>query len=227
MTSTPKKKLRSLLSSKLALLLVLGMALGVYACYPGGATNVEDFDLVVTAFLEEFAFGAQSTYSMPDSVILIDSTQTIDSATEMAILNKIDANMQQKYGWTKIANPTPSNQPDVVLLPFVTSQDWAAFTSYPWWGYWGWWGGWGYYPPGYGPGWGWGYPPSGGTAYEYTVGTLIIDMALAIPPTPADSTLVGVWTAGINGVVTGSQSTQRLEDAIDQAFAQSPYLDQN
>jgi hypothetical protein len=33
-----------------------------------------------------------------------------------------------------------------------------------------------------------------------------------------------VWTAAANGLVSGSFSTSRVNKAIDQAFAQSPYL---
>lgn len=36
-----------------------------------------------------------------------------------------------------------------------------------------------------------------------------------------------VWTGAINGLLSGVQSTSRLNDGIDQAFIQSPYLDIN
>lgn len=227
MTSAPKKKLRSYLSPRLLLFAMIGALMALYACYPGGATNVGDFDLVITLFDENIDYSAQNTYSMPDSVVQIpDTTQTIDPATQATILNTVAANMAA-LGYTRIANPDPANQPDVVILCTSTTSDFAAWVSYPWYGGWGWWGGWGYYPPGYGGGWGWGYPPSGGAAYSYTVGTIVITMMKAVP-TPAeesDMELPVVWGAGINGLAEGGGDQKRIEDAINQAYAQSPYLD--
>jgi len=229
MTSAPKKKLRSYLSSRLLLLAMIGALMALYACYPGGATNVADFDLVITLFDETYDYSAAQTYAMPDSVVqLPDSLQTIDPATQATILSTVEANMTA-LGYTRIANPDPANQPDVVVLCSSTTQDWAAWTSYPWYGYWGWWGGWGYYPPGYNPGWGWGYPPAGGSAYSYTVGSIIITMMKALPDggQVTDMEAQAVWGAGINGLAEGGGEQKRIEDAINQAFAQSPYLKTN
>ena len=36
-----------------------------------------------------------------------------------------------------------------------------------------------------------------------------------------------VWTAAINGLLSGSYNTNRVNKAIDQAFSQSPYLQTN
>lgn len=223
------KKLRYVRTSRLLLFAMIGLAAAMYACYPGGATNVSDYDLVITAFDETFDFDAAQTFSMPDSVVSLDPTETIPQTTQNLILQTITDNLTA-YGWTEIPNPTPTNQPDVVVLVGSTTQDWGAWVSYPWYGYWGWWPGWSYYPPGYGAGWGWYYPyPPSGSYYEYSVGSLLIDMAKSIPDTPADSLMEGVWGAGLNGVLSGSQATdqQRLVDGIDAAFTQSPYLDTN
>jgi hypothetical protein len=218
------------LSSRLLVFAMLAMAVALYSCYPGGATDVTDFDLVVTAFDENFNYKAQQTYAMPPRVILDgDSTQTIDPTTETLILQTVADNMA-KLGYTRIWNPDsipPDSIPDVVVLCRASSRDFAAWASYPWWGSWGWYG-WGYYP-GWGPGWGWGYPPTGGTLYNYTVGTVLVDMGKGIPDSPADSTFEGIWGAGLNGLLSSSLSAdqQRVEDGINQAFKQSPYLDTN
>jgi hypothetical protein len=36
-----------------------------------------------------------------------------------------------------------------------------------------------------------------------------------------------VWTAAINGLLTGAYDADRINSAIDQAFEQSPYLTTN
>ena len=227
MTNAQKKKGTI---TRLLLFAMIGMVLAVYACYPGGATDVSDSDLVITLYDEDFNYGVLKTYAMPDSVVEFpDSTQTINTATEQMILQLVADNMA-KYGYTRIINPDTTiadSIPDVVVLCRGLTQDYAAYTSYPWWGYWGgWYGGW--YPP-Y-PGWGWGYPP-GGSVNTFTVGTLLIDMAPGrpAPPALAGETIQGIWGAGMNGLLSNSlQADQaRLEEMINRAFEQSPYLDQN
>jgi hypothetical protein len=231
MTNAQKKKGTI---TRLLLFAMIGMALAVYACYPGGATDVGDFDLVVTLYNENFDYGSLETYAMPDSVVVVgDTTQTLAPGTQTLILQTVADNMAN-YGYKRILNPDtipPDSIPDVIVLCRVTSQDYAAWVSYPWYGYWGWWGGWGGYYPGYGPGWGWGYPPSGGAAYNYTVGTVLIDMTKAIPDPGgvADSTVTGLWGAGLNGLLSNSlQGDQaRVGEGLNQAFEQSPYLETN
>ena len=232
MTSAQKKKGKI---TRLLLFAMIGMVLAVYACYPGGATDVSDFDLVITLYDENFDYSSigdptLKTYAMPDSVVEFpDSTQTINPTTEQLILQTVADNMAN-YGYTRIINPdtlVADSIPDVVVLCRALTQDFAAFTSYPWWGYWGgWYGGW--YPP-Y-PGWGWGYPGYwGGGSYES--GTLFMDMidpnAPAQPVEPPEIPVV--WTGAINGVLSGSSASTatRLTDGIIRAFDQSPYLGRN
>lgn len=228
MTNAQKKKGTI---TRLLLFAMIGMVLAVYACYPGGATDVSDFDLVITLYDENFDYGTLKTYAMPDSVVEFpDSTQTINPATEQLILQTVADNMAN-YGYTRIINPDTTvadSIPDVVVLCRALTQDFAAFTTYPWWGYWGgWYGGW--YPP-Y-PGWGWGYPPGGVSVNTFTVGAVLIDMAQGLPDPPDETAEVqsGVWSAGLNGLLSNSlQGDQtRVKEGIDRAFEQSPYLDQN
>jgi hypothetical protein len=223
MTNAQKKK-GSI--TRLLLFAMIGLAMAVYACYPGGATNVSDFDLVITLFDENFEYGALKTYAMPDSVKEFpDSTQTINPATATLILQTVADNMAN-YGYTRIINPdtlVADSIPDVVIFCRALTQDFAAFSTYPWWGYWGYWGGWG----GWGPGWGWGYPPGGVSVNTFTIGAVLIDMAL--PEEVGPETLDGIWSAGLNGLLsnslTGDQT--RVKEGINRAFEQSPYLKTN
>jgi hypothetical protein len=207
-------------------LALIAGALALYSCYPGGATNVSDYDLVITAFDESFDFAAAQTYAMPDSVVQLDSTRTISSSNQTLILNTIENNMDS-LGYTRILAPDTNNVPDLVVYCASTAQDWAAWVSYPWYPYWGWWGGWGYYPPYYGGGWGWYYPPTV-SYYEYTVGTVIIDIASALPDT-TDQRIQVRWGAAILGLLEDTQAgiQNRAVSSINQAFEQSPYLATN
>jgi hypothetical protein len=61
--------------------------------------------------------------------------------------------------------------------------------------------------------------------YEFTTGTLYIGM---FDPDKADvpnKRLGGAWLAAINGLLgEGGNPQARIDNSIDQAFAQSPYL---
>lgn len=230
MTNAQKKK-GSI--TRLLLFAMIGMALAVYACYPGGATDVSDFDLVITLFDENFEYSALGSYTMPDSVVVVgDSTVTISQGTEDIILQTVADNLA-KLGYMRIINPDSNvtdSIPDAIVLCRALTQDFAAFTSYPWWGSWGWWGGWGGWG-GWGPGWGWGYPPGGVSVNTFTVGAVLIDMAKGVPDPDDEANMdqTGIWGAGMNGLLSntleGDQT--RIKEGIDRAFEQSPYLRTN
>ena len=85
---------------------------------------------------------------------------------------------------------------------------------YDWWygGYWGW-------------GWGWYYPPYY-TVSSYTTGSLIMVISDPNEETPINRS-PAVWVGIGNGLLTGAYDIDRATDAVDQAFAQSPYLQTN
>jgi hypothetical protein len=83
-----------------------------------------------------------------------------------------------------------------------------------------WWYG-GYYPPG----WGWYYPPYY-TVSSFTTGTLV----MTIQDPNVDNAIgqsEASWVVGINGILSGNYSIDRVLNGIDQAFKQSPYLKTN
>ena len=47
--------------------------------------------------------------------------------------------------------------------------------------------------------------------------TMVVDGDEYVEPTR-------VWTGAINGLLSGAQSGSRINNGIDQAFTQSPYL---
>jgi hypothetical protein len=170
-------------------------------CYPETPDYIEEYDLIYTDRSPTFDFQAANTYALPDSVVLITGNLDDGELPEMVnaqygdlIIQQIRDNMDSR-GWTEVA---ATAEPDVVIL------------------YWGW-----YYPY-YGYGYG-GYYPTYATSYE--TGTLFMQMN-----DPSDISGTGsvpiVWMGVINGLVEGSQASinERVLTDIDQAFAQSEYL---
>jgi hypothetical protein len=148
---------------------------------------------------------------MPDKIVKIqgdlvdgEDPEFVKEPYNTQMLDKIKGNMSA-LGWTITEDPANA---DLVLFPAI----WTNTTIYYWYDY----GCWYYYYCG----WGWGYP----SVTSYTTGTLLMTLVADgedfIEPSR-------VWTAAANGLVSGTYSTSRVNRAIDQAFAQSPYLKTN
>ena len=187
-------------------------------CYPDGVEYYEETDIVYSVYDQKFDFQSKGTYSLPDKIVKITGDEGgeieyIKDIYAVPTLAQIDKNMQA-MGWTKVGQ---NENPDVQILPAA----WTTTTVF-YWGYWGdywcWWdpyycgGGW-YYP----------YYPS---YSSYTTGTLLLTMTDPKNPSTDDSRKV-VWTSAINGLYQGTYNASRVNNAIDQAFTQSPYLKTN
>jgi len=182
------------------------------SCYPEGAEYYDELDIVYTDYDEEFDFASLGTYSIPDKIVKVTGNVTEGEDPEFVkepqntqMLQKIESNMTA-LGWTKTADPADA---DLVFFPAV----WTNTTIYYWYDYWCW-----YYP--YYCGWGWGYP----SVSSYTTGTLVMTLVVDgenyVDP-------ARVWSGAANGLLSGSYNVARVNNAIDQAFKQSPYLKTN
>jgi hypothetical protein len=110
-----------------------------------------------------------------------------------------------KMGYSKTTDPANA---DLVLFPAV----WFNTTVYYYYDYRCW-----YYS--YYCGWGWGfYYPS---VSSYTTGTLLMTL---VTDEASYVEATNVWTAAANGLMSGYDDVTRINNAIDQAFKQSPYL---
>jgi hypothetical protein len=194
----------------LSLAIIVSLAF-LWGCYPDGAEYYDETDIVYTNYEKKFDFKAAGTYSMPDKIVKItgnlvdgEDPEFVKEPYNTQVINRIKDNMT-KLGYTKTTDPANA---DLVLFPAV----WTNTTVYYYYDYWCW-----YYP--YYCGWGWGYYyPSVST---YTTGTLLMtlvsDDAQFVEPT-------NVWTSAANGLMSGYGDVTRINNAIDQAFKQSPYL---
>jgi hypothetical protein len=188
---------------------LLGIIMILGSCYPEGPQYYEDLDVVYTNYDDQYDFVSKGTYAIPDKIVKItgeliegEDPEFVDEPYNSQILQKIEDNMSA-LGWAKTDDPANA---DMVLFPAV----WSNTTVYYWYDYWCW-----YFPPYCG--WGWGYP----SVSSYTTGTLVMTLVADgddyIDP-------ARVWTAAANGLLSGAVDISRVNNAIDQAFEQSPYL---
>ncbi len=194
------------------------------SCAPESAfENAYDYDIVVTLYDKSADYGSIVTYLMPDSVVHFQDPDNpgkpLSHEYDDLILERVEYNLEA-IGYTRETDPG-NRDPDIYVLVSATSSQWYA-ASYSWLPRWGWWPYW----PGSSADWIFVGPYYGhGAVYDFTTGTLLIDMAdnrdLEEGEDPP-----GIWTAAMNGILTDESSNvpQRLVDFIDRAFHQSPYL---
>jgi hypothetical protein len=187
----------------------IAAALTLLACYPGDPISATDLDLITTFRNPDADFSTQQMYAMPDTLLYLSKdgveSGSLDPAADQAVLAAIDRNMQEA-GYQKVADPANA---DVLVVPLGTTTKWTGGSCYPW--YWDWW---------YTPYPGWCYP----VVYNYTTATLLITMVDA-SKTGNSGSVEAMWIAGLNGILaSGVNTTARIDQNINQAFEQSPYL---
>ncbi|HZN98648.1 MAG TPA: DUF4136 domain-containing protein [Gemmatimonadales bacterium] len=200
------------------------VALGT-ACHPDEPTSVAELDVVATAHDDTVNFASIGTYVMPDSVVEIVPPESVATALpfnhayDQLILDGVATKLAE-LGYTRLPSFAGAPPDVVVLIKGVAVQNTDVYVSYPWWGYWGWYG----WPCCYGPGWGAGYPVV--SVSQYDVGTIAIDMWDLRRADPVAMQIPAIWTAALRGLLEGSavDAPFRIDQAIDRAFAQSPYL---
>ena len=209
------------MKTKLSLFILSAILLsGCYA--PDEDVFVEDLDLVVVDFDEDFDFNAPQTFYMPDSISRVQEGDDDDDDIgqyDDEVLEEIRANMLAK-GFTEVDEANVVDA-DVVLLVSAVRTNTYIVGSPCFWGCWGW----GPWPPGWGwgPGYGWPYPPT--VVGAYSKGTIFINMIDPDGPSQ-DEEIEQVWLGAVNGLLQGSDENilRRVNSLIDKAFDLSPYL---
>jgi hypothetical protein len=204
------------------ILLISTVALLALACQKEPYSQDSDGEyLVYTSPAKDVNFSDFRTFDIADSVLVIGQTKKpyySKSNNALALIQAYRTNMEE-LGYIYL----PSN-PDAQLGIQVTyAEDTQRFVQYyddPYWwldypgywpaGYWGNWTGW-YYP----------YP----VTYTYTTNALITDM-VDLTAGEENGKLKIVWSCYIGGPASASinYDVKRMTKAVDQAFAQSPYL---
>jgi len=153
-----------------------------------------------------------------------DPGREISRDYDQLILDTIDSNLQA-VGYEKVDDPE-ADVPDLYVFVNATTSTHTA-TNMPWGPIWGWYPGlpswgydWNFYFPYYG----------GGGVYKFATGSILIYMVDAREVDPDKGQIPVIWNAILNGPLSDSglnssgSTAARLEDAINRAFAQSPYL---
>lgn len=205
-------------------ILLISMAvLAVAAChkepYPQDGDNEY---LVYTSPGKDVNFTQFKTFDIADSLLVIgQGDKPVYSQTQaaLALIQAYRTNME-KLGYIY----TPSN-PDadlgIQLTYVIKTERYVQYYDNPYWwldypGYWpaGYWGNWhGFY-----------YPRP--VVYTYTTNALLADMVNLTTEIEDDKPLEILWTSYIGGPAGSSyqNDVERMKTAINQAFAQSPYL---
>jgi hypothetical protein len=194
-----------------------------------GFKSVDDYNVVVTLFDQDFNFGDFATFSMPDSVVHLripekEATDNITWVYDSHILSEV-VDLFESSGYQKV-DPHVTT-PDFFVLVSVTKQNWLEFPyEHHWWVNWSWYTHW----PSLTDTWDVTYPVQyTDEPYSFSQGTLFIDIMDAKNRDATGEKIPIRWTAVINGVLgyTDPKSQNRIITSIKQAIEQSPYLDRN
>lgn len=187
--------------------------------YPPASSRLLEDLAILTQYDVNTTFSQYKTFSIVDTVYYITDkgTQKIISNDSKMIINQIVGNMTSR-GYqqvAKTANPDLGINVSAIKTTTTTVYYPGWYWGYP--GYYpsGWWGGSGYYYP---------YYP---TYYSsYSAGTLVIEMVNFKAMTP-DLKLPVVWNAYIRALLTDTHTSSDINNAITQAFTQTPVIKAN
>ena len=199
------------------------LALLAISCHKEPYPNDSDNEyLVYTSPAKDVSFASFKTFDLADSLLVIGQSEKPEysqSNNALALIQQVRQNLET-LGYIY----TPDN-PDadlgVQMTFIVKTEKYVKYYNDPYWwldypGYWpsGYWGNWtGFYYP---------YP----VTYTYTTNALITDMVNLTGEQKEGTPLEVLWTSYIGGPAGYSiqNDVNRLRAAVDQAFAQSPYL---
>ena len=178
--------------------------------------------LVYTSPGKDVNFTQFQTFDIADSLLVIGQSakpEYSQSNNALALIQAFRTNME-KLGYIY----TPSN-PDadlgIQLTYMIKTERYVQYYNDPYWwldypGYWspGYWGDWyGYY-----------YPYR--VTYTFSTNALVADMVDLTAEQGSGKSLEIIWTSYIGGPAgpSASYDVKRMTSSINQAFAQSPYL---
>tara|TARA_R110002124_G_scaffold22171_2_gene84230 strand:+ start:298 stop:930 length:633 start_codon:yes stop_codon:yes gene_type:complete len=203
---------------KLTCLLLSFTLVGLTSCTKDPISDISDEESLVyiTNFDKSADFKEYKTFSIVDSVLLVDNNKSQPVLTDIDrdLLEGLIQNMQS-LGYTYVS---PNANPDVGITASWISNTYLSVTSTPYNSYWG------NYYGGYGGGYG-GYGYGSPSYYQYSQTTesyWLISMLDFKNPDTTNKTFNVIWNAQIQGF--GIDNTQLISKMTSSIFAQSPYL---
>jgi hypothetical protein len=220
------------------------------SCYKQeDTTYLDEYDITLTYYDNEFDFKTYQNFIVRDSVMLYSDylkDSEIEDFYTSGKSDKVREKIVEKFkslGYTEVSD---IEEADFAINPMVSLMKQEGLVYNWWWsypGYWGWYGGWYYKSTNYyyyPPYWGW-YPSA--TYYNYNTGSIVMEMVdaasvrtynewLSSQSNPNEVNPEDVpeilfrWTANIDGILgsDGDYNVERASRGFNEAFDQSPYL---
>lgn len=192
---------------KLFIIIVLGSLLGC-GTEPELTSIINDM-VVLTNFDETVDYTQYTTYRMPlDTIGFVSNTSSQNYLTGN-YPNLITSTLAKNLGQTNRTTVAAGQPADIGVNIYVVRDLSVYATSYP-----------AYYNPYYGY-----YGYGGGLGYSYT--QLNYDTQAVLIIEFVDLKRAGniiIWSATIGDIMKSYDPSKKTEEAIDQAFVQSPFL---
>ncbi len=178
--------------------------------------------LVYTAHDENADFSKYTTFNIPDEILVIGESEKpeyVNDSRAKAIIGDYREQLE-KAGFQYVADKAAADL-GVQITYTVKSRYYSDIVSDPYWwvdypGYWSpyYWGNWN------------GWYHSYVVTYRYSTNALMAEIADLTAAQDNDAKLPVLWSSFINGEVSSNQyfTMVKIEDAIEQAFSQSPYI---
>lgn len=206
-------------SSTYISLALLGAVL-MTGCAKDPLKNMSEADsrIYITHADSSIQFNSYKTFSIADSVAVIDNGHLVDRSlneVDTAFINAVRNEMQSR-GYVEVDK---NNNPDIGVNISRIYNSYSGIVSYP--DYWG--GYYGYWDPYY-----WGYPgysyyfPTYYGVYQVTEGAMSIDLLDLKNASNNGNKIVGIW----NGLIRGSGifKSENAASQVKALFDQSPYI---
>lgn len=205
---------------KKILLITAVLALAV-ACHKEPFNDSDNEYLVYTSPGKDVTFTSFKTFAIADSLLVIGQTDKpyySQSKNALELITQVRDNMT-KRGFV-YTNDKAAADLGIQMTYVVKTERYVQYYDDDYWwlsfpGYWSpcFWGNYvGFYYP---------YP----VTYTYSTNSLMVDMIDLVAPKDDDALEV-IWSAYIGGPASSNIAYDivRMKEAVDQAFAQSPYL---
>jgi len=198
------------------------LAAAVCSCQKDPSTSDLHRDyLVYTNHDSQADFAAFDTFYVPDSILIIGSNKKTEYWKDENALEIVATVAAEMEGAGYLRAAEKENADLGIQLSYVERETYFVGYDNPYW--------WSYYPyywtPAYWGDWAGWYRPYG-VFYGYTSGSLLLEMVDLGAVRTEGKRLPIVWDSFMSGLLTSSATLnqQRTLEAVEQAFAQSPYL---
>lgn len=204
---------------RLIFILLAGVALASCEKDPD-MSKLDNNYLVYTNYDKQADFNVPTFYLAPQILIIGNNKEAeyLEGEGAEQILAAYTQNMEAR-GYQEAANKEEADlgiqvsyiQSTYYLTDYGRPEWWWGYPGYWGTGYWGNWGGW-YYPY--------------AVTYRYSTNSFLTEMVNLNAEEGSEKKLPIVWSSYLTGFDTGSKTINRAlaVQAVDQSFAQSPYL---